>query len=355
MSRTRPMAFVTQPGKIEIWERPIPSLGEFDVLIKVRATALCGSDLHIFKGKHPAVSLPIPVGHEIAGEVAEVGAGVTKVKQGDRVTVEPVIICDQCHYCQQGNYHLCANISFQYRQGQGGLTTDFVAPEQWVHLLPENVSYRLGALIEPLSVAVHAVGLAQLKIGDSVAIFGAGAIGLFILQVVRAAGAGEVFITDIRDSRLDKALEFGASGAFNSSKSDVVEQILQQTLGLGVRRAFEAVGLEATLTQSLQSLQKGGQAVLVGLFESENIHIPANLFVQKEISLTGSQGYHWDFQRAIELVQRGDIDLEKMITHQFLLDQSQKAFETLIDPDQDTIKVVISASDNDLGSVKTDQ
>jgi 2-desacetyl-2-hydroxyethyl bacteriochlorophyllide A dehydrogenase len=337
------MAFVTHPGTIEIMDMPIPDLGESDVLIQVKATTLCGSDLHIFKDKHPSVSLPVPVGHEVAGEIQAVGAGVTKVKPGDRVTVEPVVTCGQCHYCKGGDYHLCAKISFQYRQGQGGLTTDFIAPEQWVHLLPENISYPQGALIEPLSVAVHALGLSHLKIGDSVAIFGAGAIGLLILQVARAAGAGKVFMTDIRDSRLDLALEFGATGAFNSSRCNPMEQILFQTDGLGVKRTFEAVGLEATLTQSLQSLQKGGQAVLLGLFETESIHIPANLFVQKEISMTGSQGYHWDFQRAIELVRHGNINLEKMITHQFQLNQTQKAFETLLDQEQNAIKVVISS------------
>jgi 2-desacetyl-2-hydroxyethyl bacteriochlorophyllide A dehydrogenase len=336
------MAFVTQPGKVEIWERPIPSLGESDVLIKVKATTLCGSDLHIFKGKHPAVSLPVPVGHEISGEVEEIGNAVTKVKPGDRVTVEPVIVCRECHYCQRGDYHLCTNISFQYRQGQGGLTTDFIAPERWVHQLPDGLSYSAGALIEPLAVAVHAVGLAKLNIAQSVAIFGAGAIGLLILQVARAAGAGEVFITDVRDARLEAALEFGASSALNSLKGNVVEKILEQSGGLGVQRAFEAVGLEATLTQALQSLQKGGRAVLVGLFENERVGVPANIFVQKEITLTGSQGYHWDFQRAIELVQGGKIDLEKMVSHHFQFEQTQQAFETLINPDQETVKVVIS-------------
>lgn len=341
MSKMRPMVFVTQPGKVEIWERPIPPLHESDILIKVKATTLCGSDLHIFKGKHPAVSLPVPVGHEISGEVVEVGNAVTKVKPGDRVTVEPVIICRKCHYCQRGDYHLCENISFQYRQGQGGLTTDFIAPERWVHLLPDGLSYSAGALIEPLAVAVHAVGLANLNIAQSVAIFGAGAIGLLILQVARAAGAGEVFITDVRDARLDAALEFGASSALNSLKGNAVEKILEQSGGLGVQRAFEAVGLEATLTQALQSLQKGGRVVLVGLFENERIGVPANIFVQKEITLTGSQGYHWDFQRANELVRGGKINLNKMITHQFQLEQTQEAFDALIDRDQNVIKVVI--------------
>jgi 2-desacetyl-2-hydroxyethyl bacteriochlorophyllide A dehydrogenase len=287
--------------------------------------------------------LPVPIGHEIAGEIAEVGASVTRVSPGDRVTVEPVINCGECHYCQRGAYHLCANISFQYRQGQGGLTTDFVVPERWVHVLPKDISYPAGALIEPLAVAVHAVRLANLTGDESVAIFGAGAIGLLILQVARASKAGEVFITDIRDARLNTALEFGACEAFNSSICNPVEKLLKQTGGLGVQRAFEAVGLEKTLIQSLQSLQKGGQAVLVGLFETESACIPANLFVQKEISLTGSQGYHWDFQRGLDLVQRGKIDLEKMITHQFPLQHTQEAFETLIDPNQNAIKVVITS------------
>lgn len=343
MGKTRPMAFVTQPGIVEIWERPLPSLGERDVLIRVKAVALCGSDLHIFKGKHPAVSLPIPVGHEIAGEVAEVGAGVSKVKPGDRVTVEPVIVCGGCLYCQRGDYHLCANISFQYRQGQGGLTTDFIAPERWVHLLPKDISYSAGALIEPLAVAVHAVRRANFNISESVAIFGAGAIGLLILQVARAIGAGEIFISDIRESRLGTALNFGASKAFNSTTCDPLEEILKQTDGVGVQRAFEAVGLEITLNQALQALQKGGEAVLVGLFEEGRVALPANLFVQKEISLVGSQGYHWDFQRAIELLQQERIDLEKMITHRFRLEQAQQAFDTLIDPDREAVKVVISS------------
>lgn len=343
MSTTRPMAFVIEPGKIEIQETPVPSLDELDVLIKVKATTLCGSDLHIFKGKHPAVSLPVPVGHEIAGEVAEVGSKVSKVKPGDRVTVEPVITCGHCYYCEKGNYHLCANISFQYRQGQGGLTTDFVAPERWVHQLPENIPYLQGALIEPLSVAVHAVGLAQPEMGASAAIFGAGAIGLLILQVLKAVGGGDVFATDISDARLYTALELGASGVFNSAKIDSVEQVLKRTGGLGVQCAFEAVGLESTLIQSLQSLQKGGQAILVGLFEVESARIPANLFVQKEISLTGSQGYHWDFQRAIKLAKLGNITLEKMITHRFPFDKIQEAFETYANPDCNAIKVVISS------------
>jgi len=197
-------------------------------------------------------------------------------------------------------------------------------------------------LIEPLAVAVHAVRLAEISEGECIAIFGAGAIGLLILQVAKAMGAGDVIITDIRENRLDAALRFGATLTFNDTQDDVVERIAKQTGGIGVKCAFEAVGREVTLIQTLQSLQKGGKGVLVGLFEIKNICIPANIFVQKEISLVGSQGYHWDFQRAIKLVQGGEIDLERMVTHQFDLEEVQVAFDVLQDPDQDVIKAVIT-------------
>jgi len=340
MSATRPMAFITEPGKIEFRDVPIPELGPEDVLIAVKAAAICGSDLHIFKGKHPAVTLPVPVGHEVAGQVTQVGAQVTRLEPGDRVTVEPVIVCGECFFCKRGEYHLCTDISFQYRQGQGGLTTHFVANQQWVHRLPEGLSYAQGALLEPLSVAVHAVGKANVGLADSIAIFGAGAIGLLLLQLVHAAGADELFVVDIQPHRLEVAKSLGAQALDNAS-GDVVSEIYAQTEGLGVVLAFEAVGLASTLRQTLSVMRKGGRAVLIGLFEEDEIRIPANIFVQKEISLSGSQGYCWDFQTAIKLVQRGRVDLGKLITHEFSLAETQTAFDALMTPQEKAMKIVI--------------
>ena len=340
MNATRPMAFITEPGKIEFRDVRVPGLGPEDVLIAVKAAAICGSDLHIFKGKHPAVDLPVPVGHEVAGLVTQVGAQVTRLEPGDRVTVEPVIACGECFFCKRGEYHLCSEISFQYRQGQGGLTTHFVADQQWVHRLPEGLSYAQGALLEPLSVAVHAVKKANLGLADSVAIFGAGAIGLLLLQLAQAAGAGEVFVVDIQPHRLEAATSLGAQALDNSS-GDVVSEMYAQTAGLGVERAFEAVGLASTFRQTLSVLRKGGQAVLIGLFEESEIRIPANIFVQKEISLTGSQGYCWDFQTAVKLVTQERVDLGKLITHEFPLAEAQAAFDALMAPEEQAMKVVI--------------
>jgi 2-desacetyl-2-hydroxyethyl bacteriochlorophyllide A dehydrogenase len=340
-AKTRPMVYVVEPGRLEIREVPLPELGAKDVHIRVRAATICGSDLHLFKGKHPAVELPTPVGHELAGEVVAVGPEVKQNRPGDRVAVEPVIACGECIYCLRGQYHLCVDISFQYRRGQGSFTTDFIAPERWVHILPEAASFAEGALLEPLAVALHAQAKSGLQVGDRSLIFGAGAIGLLILQAVRLAGGGETWVVDVNDYRLQMAAHFGATQVWNNLTIDLLQEVIQRTRGLGVDRTFEAIGLQTTLVQALQALRKGGQAVLVGLFEQTAIEIPANIFVQREIGLTGSQGYCWDFQTGIELLAQERIDLQGLITHEYGLEDIQVAFDSLMDRGNRAMKVVV--------------
>lgn len=344
MQESYPMAYVTAPGKVEFQERQLPQQNEHEVLIKVRATSICGSDLHIFKGKHPAAPLPVAVGHEISGEIIRVGEAVTRVKEGDRVAVEPVIVCGKCHFCLRGEYHLCLNISFQYRRGQGGFTPYFLAGESWVHKLPDNVSYEEGALLEPLSVAVHAVRKSELKFGQTSAIFGAGAIGLLLLAVIKQAGGADCFVVDLQPHRLETARLMGGL-PLNNQEMDVLKHIFEATHSLGVDRSFEAVGIEKTLVQSLQVLKKGGIATLVGIFEEASVNLPANIFVQREITLCGSQGYCWDFQQAIELVGSGRVQLQPFITHTFPLESLQQAFELLNEPHNKSIKVLITNQD----------
>jgi 2-desacetyl-2-hydroxyethyl bacteriochlorophyllide A dehydrogenase len=336
------MAVISEPGKVEFVERRLPPLGESDVLIRVRAAAICGSDLHIYKDAHPAVSLPVTVGHELSGEVIAVGEQVSRVQPGDRVAVEPVLVCGKCYFCRRGQYQRCTEISFQYRQGQGGFTTHFISHENWVHRLPDHISYEEGALMEPLSVAVHAVKMSGLGMGQNVAVFGDGPIGLLILMVAALGGAEKVFVVGARGYRLERALQLGAFSAINNFEEDALKIIFDQTAQLGVDRSFEAVGIETTLIQSLRALKKGGAATLVGLFEQSEIKIPANLFVQREITLTGSQGYNWDFETAIELVTEKNLDLSSLITHILPLTALEEGFKLLIDPDGNAIKVVVT-------------
>lgn len=340
MNQTYPMAYVIAPGKVEFREKELPPLGGRDVLIAVRAAAICGSDLHIFKGRHPSAPLPVSVGHEISGEIVEIGPSVSKVRVGDRVTVEPVIACGRCDECRRGRYHLCQEISFQYRRGQGGFAPYFVVSEDHAFRLPDHVSYEEGALIEPLAVALHAVKNSGLGIGESCAVFGAGAIGLLVLMLSRLASAGPAFVVDVQDFRLAKAVELGACQAINGRQADAVEAILKLTAGKGADRSFEAVGIETTLVQALQVLKKGGKATLLGIFENPQACLPVNLFVQREIVLAGSQGYNWDFQDGLAILDQGRLDLKPLITHQIHLEDLQAGFELLCSPESQAIKVI---------------
>lgn len=341
MKKTYPMAYVTAPGVIEFRQKQLPDLGDLDVLIQLRAAAICGSDLHIYKGLHPSASLPVSIGHEAAGQVVDTGSGVTRLKPGDRVTIEPVLACGKCYFCVRGSYHLCQEISFHYRKGQGAFTPFFVATEKHVFKLPDGLTYEEGALVEPLSVALHAVKRSGLRLGQTSAVFGAGAIGLLVAALARQATGSLVFVSDINPFRLQKAIQMGATHAIHSREVDPLETILQETAGLGVDASFEAVGLEATLLQSLKSLKKGGTATLLGIFEKPEVTLPVNLFVQREIRLAGSQGYNWDFQDSLTLLQNGTLDLKPLITHRLKLTELNHAFELLLDPSSRSVKVLI--------------
>ncbi|NOZ49697.1 MAG: alcohol dehydrogenase catalytic domain-containing protein [Chloroflexi bacterium] len=347
MMRSRPMAIVTAPAEISFEEVPLPPLAPTDVMIRVKVATICGSDLHLFKGKHPAAQPPVPVGHELAGEVVAVGDEVTRLALHDRVAVEPVVVCGVCAFCQRGDYHLCRNISFQYRQGQGALTPYYIADQRWLHRLPDSISYIEGALLEPLAVCVHAVRRAESALGDRAVIFGDGAIGLLTLQVARLAGMTTVYLVGKKEARLDMARSLGAAAVVDGLKEDPVAFIQAETGGMGVERAFEAVGRRQTLVQALRALKKGGTAVLVGLFEQPEVALPVNLFVQKEITLTGSQGYAWDFQRAIEIVEAGQMKLSAIVSHQFPLREVQQAFELLLEPNSPAVKVAILVDEED--------
>ena len=189
---------------------------------------------------------------------------------------------------------------------------------------------------------MHAQAKSDGSLGDRSLIFGAGAIGLLLLQAVRLAGGGETWVVDVNEYRLQMASRFGATRVLNNLRPDVLQEVFEQTGGLGMDRCFEAIGLQTTLVQALQALKKGGRAVLVGLFEQSTVAIPANIFVQREISLTGSQGYCWDFQTGIELLAKGRVDLQGLITHEYPLEQIQSAFDTLMDRDNQAMKVVVN-------------
>ncbi len=333
------MAMVHVAGAVDLVERDVPRPKETQVVIAIKASSICGGDLHIYKGKHPSAPLPMALGHELAGEVISTGSKVDLVAVGDRVTVEPVIACDQCPPCRRGEYGYCDNLSFHYRQGQGALADYFLADQRYVYKLPVHLSYEAGAMIEPLAVAVHAAKRAKIGLGDKVAIIGAGPIGLLVTAVCRAAGAHEIIVSDIADARLETASLMGATKTLNSRKESVVDVVRQQTGGRGIGRTFECAGTEETFVQSMQCLCKGGFATIVGIFEQPAIRIPVTMFVSQEITVQGSQGYCWDFETALELTNV--IDLRRLVSHVFTLADVDKALKAALDPKEKPVKVVL--------------
>ncbi|MDI3480410.1 MAG: (R,R)-butanediol dehydrogenase / meso-butanediol dehydrogenase / diacetyl reductase [Tepidanaerobacteraceae bacterium] len=330
---------VVEAGKVDFLERPLDAPTPNQVIIKIVSSAICGSDLHIFKGKHPSAPLPVTIGHEFSGDVVAVGSEVSKVKVGDRVTVEPVIVCGKCTACKTGNYGYCENISFTYRKGDGAMADYIKVEEPYVYKLPENLSYNAGALIEPLSVAVHAVRRADIKMGEKVLVIGAGAIGILIAALCRKCGATDVAVVDYSQKRLEMALELGATFAINPSEKDVYEAVGELTGGIGMDKTFECVGLEATFNQAMMTLRKNGTATIIGIFENPNITIPATRFITHEIKVQGSQGYCWDFPIALEMTK--EIDIEKLVTHTFKLQDLQQALETCLDRNSGAVKVIV--------------
>lgn len=331
---------VFEPYKVEFFEFDIADLADDEVLIKVKSSAICGSDLHIFKGKHPSAPLPVTIGHEMAGDVVKLGKNVSNIEVGSRVTFEPCIVCGTCDACQHGDYGYCENISYTYRNGEGTMANYIVAKAKYVYELPEYLTYDTGALIEPLSVATHAAKRGNIKIGETVLVIGAGAIGMMIAAICRKCGAKDVIIADFSDARLEVAKELGATITVNSGKVDLEQEVQRITKGKGVDKSFECVGRESTFLQAMMTLRKNGLATIVGIFENPNITILASRFVTHEIHIQGAQGYCWDFDDAISIAK--EIDLDKFVTHKFGLDELQLALETSLDPSKGSIKVIIN-------------
>ncbi|UCH04061.1 MAG: alcohol dehydrogenase catalytic domain-containing protein [Candidatus Thorarchaeota archaeon] len=337
--------------RIDTIEIPKPDPGW--ILLKVKAAGICGSDLHLYKEKTfiPINSvlgegIYVP-GHELSGEVYEVGEGVTTLSKGDRVAVEPTVNCGRCNWCQIGWYNICVNsglIGFYYI---GGLAEYCVVPEDKCFKLPKNVSFEEAATLDCIAVAEHAINRAEVSSEDSVAILGAGSIGLFAVQGALHAGARNVFVTGTHDFQTKAAERFGATAVINARKENTVERIMELTNGRGVDKVIEAVGGDApVLDEGVNMLRRRGILVATGIFLNP---MPINMFslVTKEVRLMGAWGYgYWthmkEFALSLEMLATGKIDAKPVITHKYPLEETSKAFEVALDKKKsESIKVQI--------------
>jgi L-iditol 2-dehydrogenase len=245
-------AVMVKPGEIEFNQVDKPKPGVKDVLIKIKKIGVCGSDIHVFHGLHPYTSYPVVQGHEVSGEVAEIGEQVSEFAPGDKVTFMPQITCGKCYPCRHGKYHICDSLKVMGFQIGGAAQEYFIVPEHLTIKLPETMSYEAGAMIEPVSVAVHALGRAGEDVaGKKIVVFGAGPIGNLVGQVAKGLGAAAVMNVDLSDFRLEKTRACGIDFSVNPEKEDLNKAISRD---FGPDRAdlmLECVGVEATITQAI--------------------------------------------------------------------------------------------------------
>jgi len=342
MPRKVTMPIIESPRQISFKEVALPDPGPREVTIQVKACAICGSDVHVFKGMHPAAPLPAGAGHELSGVVAEMGKEVSRFKVGDRVCMNPMLFCGKCYYCRRSQFNHCVQVTFCYRVGQSGFAQYINRDEDWVYHLPDSLSFEEGAVIEPTATAVHAAQSSGIQLGTKIAVFGAGPIGLQTLQAAKAHGATWAAIVDVVDYRLDLAKELGADVAVHAGQVDPVARLRELSDGLGMDVTYECVGLEQTMRQCLAALKKGGRAMALGVFENPEVKLNLQDMVNRELQIHAILAYIWDFQTALDLVATGRIRLKPLISHTFPLSRIQEAFELLLDKREKAVKVLIT-------------
>ncbi|MEB3102257.1 zinc-dependent alcohol dehydrogenase [Ferviditalea candida] len=320
-----------------------PVIGEHEVLIKVKTAGICGSDIHTYKGIHPFRKPPVVIGHEVSGEVVEVGSRTSKVKVGDHVTVEPQYGCGKCEPCFTGRIHYCANRSAPgIGNWYGTMAEYFAAPEECVFVVPKTMDYQLSVLAEPLAVGVHAVRKADLRVGERVAILGAGPIGLLTLSAAKAAGATVLMATDVLDYALEHAVKLGATHTLNIRGRDNWAIDAKKIAGGEFDKVFVAAGAPGIINQALSLLRKGGRAVAVAMFHGEQpLDVIQLQGMEKE--LIGSFTYmREDTRTAIDLLLAGSIPFESIVSHVLPYSEADKGFRLVDKKEDQSMKVLIT-------------
>ena len=332
-------------GKMGFEERDIPKVKEYEVLVKLEYVGICGSDLHYYEtgaiGDY-VVEPPFVLGHEPGGTVVEVGKNVKNLKVGDRVALEPGKTCGHCEFCKTGRYNLCPDVVFFATPPVDGVFQEYVAHEAALCFkLPDNVSTLEGALIEPLAVGFHAAIQGDAHLGQRAVVMGAGCIGLVSMMALKARGVSEVYVVDIMEKRLDKALELGATGVINGAKEDVLEKVNELTDGAGMDLVIETAGTEITTRQAIHMAKKGSNIVLVGYSKSGEMTLPMSLVLDKELTFKTVFRYRHIYPIAIDAVAAGKVNLKGIVTDIFGLDEAQKAMDYSVNNKADIVKAVI--------------
>ena len=324
---------------------PKPQLGPNDVLIRVKACAICGSDVHGIDGSTGRRVPPIIMGHEAAGVISQTGVNAGDWKEGDRVTFDSTVYCGTCYFCRRGLINLCDNrrvlgVSCEEYRQNGAFAKYVAVPHHILYSLPEVLGFEQAAMVEPVSIAFHAVKKTPLSINDTAVVVGSGTIGLFIIQTLRAAGCEKIIAVDLDQNRLDLACRLGAVAGLKSDNADVVQEVLKLTENRGADIAFEAVGITPTIKTAVNALRKGGSLILVGNL-SPTVEMPLQTIVTREISIYGSCASCGEYPECLDIIANEAVNVNALISAVAPLSEGAKWFKRLYNKESGLLKVIL--------------
>ncbi len=344
MSDTMKAAVLTGPERIETQQTPVPEPGPGEVLVRVGAVGICGSDLHFFRGQlQKDTSYPMVLGHEFAGEVVALGPGVTDVAAGVRAACAPDRPCGRCEWCRKGEANVCPDVRFAASHGEPGCLCEYYALHAGqLHPIPDSVTFEQAALFEPMATGLHIVeNLVKPSGGETYAIMGAGPDGLTTLLAARQNGASRVFLSDLVPERLEAARKLGADATCDSGRQDFIEFLRQQTQGRGVDVVVEAAGAVPAIQQAFHAAAIHGKAVILGIPRVDELKVNLTAARRRELTVIAARRTVGKYDRALALIAGGKFDTDVLITHRFPLDETQRAFECVRDRADGVVKAMV--------------
>jgi L-iditol 2-dehydrogenase len=332
--------------QLELIDVPVPVPAPDEVLVRVKACGICGSDVHGYDGSSGRRIPPIVMGHEAAGVVAAVGSKVSGIREGDHVTFDSTIYCGSCAYCTKGQVNLCdrrevLGVSTPEYRRPGAFAEYVLVPQRIMHQVPDNIPFAEAAMVEPLAVAAHAVSLSNIGESTTALVVGAGMIGLLVLQALRAANCSRVYVTDIDNTRLQLAEQLGATATINARNVDRAAEIHGLTSGTGVDVALEAVGNSSAIKTAIDSVRKGGTVTLIGNI-SPSVEIPLQAVVSRQIRLQGSAASSGEYPQCINMLASNAVKVKPLITAVTSLEEGPRWFERLHSGEPNLMKVILT-------------
>lgn len=336
---------LTAYNTLSIQSEPIPQIGPEDVLVRVKACAICGSDVHGMDGSSGRRIPPVIMGHEASGIIEKTGEKVIEYQPGDRVTFDSTIYCGTCYFCRRGEINLCDNrrvigVSCDDYRMNGAFAEYIAIPQRILYRVPDSVSFEQAAMVEPLSVAFHAVRRSPVSINQTAVVVGSGMIGLLIIQLLKLAGCGQIIAIDRIQERLGMARKFGADQALNADKDDIIETVQSLTHHRGADVSFEVVGMTATTQTAIQCVKKGGAVTLVGNVKPV-IDFPLQAVVTRQLTLNGTCASAGEYPDCLDLIAKGKVDVNAFISAVAPLEEGDQWFKRLYASEPGLMKVIL--------------